>query len=260
MKTNLKCNDLINDWFHSVGKEQIKKYVLDPDGIFSTENGNKAGVYGVYVVTTDGKEILMYVGEVGKAERGFIDRLTEHLKYWINNSEWYAGIRASELKAGYKYRICILAEENDEDKRYDLEQRAVEERKPYLQFGCYPTYDRSKNHYTGFDLCIFPTYRRRAFLVGRDGKYTEEKPELVLYNIYSLAEKEDLTNYKKAKPDEKIIEWVKQEMPCGSEIHATIKAFVERKTGVTGRGYKYNNLVNLLAASLTPYYEEQCIM
>ena len=128
MKTNLKCNDLINDWFRSVGKEQIKKYVLDPDGIFSTENGNKAGVYGVYVVTTDGKEILMYVGEVGKAERGFIDRLAEHLKYWINNSEWYAGIRASELKAGYKYRICILAEENDEDKRYDLEQRAVEER------------------------------------------------------------------------------------------------------------------------------------
>ena len=82
-RNELKVSKVISDWYYSIGKEQITKYVLDPDGIFSTENGSKAGVYLVYVVVPTGKEILMYVGEVGKAGRGFRDRLAEHLKYWL---------------------------------------------------------------------------------------------------------------------------------------------------------------------------------
>lgn len=261
MVKKLKCNDAINEWYNSVGKEAIKEYVLDPDGIFASENGSKAGVYEVSVVTTEGKEILMYIGEVGKADRGFVDRLTEHLKYWITNPLWYAGIRASELKAGYKYKLCILAEEKDDEKRYDLEQKFVEELKPYLEYSCYPSYDRSKNHYMGYDLCIFPSYRRRAFLVARDGKYSDETPELVVNNIYSVAENENLRIYQNLTPDETIVERVKQEMPQGSNLHLEVKGFVEREMGIAGcRGYRYHNLVKLLAAALQPYYEEQRVM
>ncbi len=259
-RNELKVSKVISDWYYSIGKEQITKYVLDPDGIFSTENGSKAGVYLVYVVVPTGKEILMYVGEVGKAGRGFRDRLAEHLKYWLTNPEWYTGVQMKELEAGYKYKICIWAEEANDAKRYDLEQRTVEETKPYTQFWCYPFYDRKKNNYYGYDLCIFGSYKRRAFVVARDGKYTEEAPELVLYNIYSLAAKEDLSNYKGKESDNKIIEKVKEEMPQGSEIHRTIKAFVEREMGITGRGYKYKNLVHFLAASLAPFYEEKRVM
>ncbi len=172
MKEILTTNKNVINWYENGGKEKIAMYFKDVDGIFTTNNKNKAGVYGAFVLTPDGKEIPMYVGETGIQNRGFIDRLTEHAKNWIENSEFYTGVRANELVSGYKYLIKILKEENDKDKRLELEQSFIEELKPYTQFNCYPKYECD---YRGCDLAIFPTYRRRAFIVARDGKYTEGK-------------------------------------------------------------------------------------
>lgn len=254
----LKVNAIVSDWYIKGGKEKIAKFVLDPDKIYSSQNGSKAGVYGVYVVISDQKKILMYIGEVGKAGRNFVSRVTEHIRLWIDRSELYAGVKASELKAGYKYEVRILALETDDKIRYRKEQTLIEQLKPYLQYSCFPHYDRSKSHYRGVDLAIFPTYRRRGFVVERDGKFTEEQPVLVLDKIYQVAKEIDLSIYKKGKPDEEVVKLVKLEMPHGSEKHLDIKRFIDAEMGVTGRGYRYGSLVNLLAVALEPIYKDQC--
>ena len=124
----------------------------------------------VYRTTPFGREIPMYIGMVGAENRSFRDRITEHSKYYFSRPEFYTGISRTELEEGYKFLVRILAIEDDEEKRYSIEQNLIEIMKPYLQYGCYPKY---KSDYRGFDLAIFPTYRRRAFLVARDGKYEE---------------------------------------------------------------------------------------
>lgn len=251
MSRNLKVNENVMNWYENGGKEKIAEHFVDVDGIFTTNNGTKAGVYGAFVLTPEGKEIPMYIGQTGLQGRGFIDRLTEHANYWIENSDFYTGVRASELKNGYKYLIRILKEEADEDKRLELEKIFIEELKPYIQFNCYPKY---KTEYTGWDLAIFPTYRRRAFVVARDGKYTEES---FVENIYGI-ENVDFNEFRKAVPDERIVELIEKEMPNGSDIHLKIKAFVEKKLGIVSkRGCRYSYLVKIIASALEPVYKLQ---
>ncbi len=249
----LKVNANIRSWYMCSGWKKIKDYMDDVDGIFSTDNGYKVGVYGVYVVTPLDKEILMYIGEVGKEGRGFRDRIMEHAKYWLDNSEYYAGVKAEELKCGYKYRVKILAEEKNDDKRYELEQSLIEQMKPYVQFNCYP---KHKSEYKGYDLAIFGTYRRRAFIVARDGKYTEEAPELLIDSIYELRNKVDFNEYRTAKPDKEIVELIEKEMPKGSDVWRNVKDFVEENMGITSaRGCRYSYLVKIVAAALEPVYK-----
>ncbi len=254
----LKVNDNIKNWYENGGEAKIAKYFVDPDGIFTTAVGVKSGVYGTSVLTPYGKEILMYIGEVGKAGRGFRDRLVEHAKYWIDSSEHFTGVKASELEAGYRYVVRILAEEADDAKRYDLEQRMIEELKPYMQFSCYPKFD---SDYRGNDLAIFRTYRRRAFVVARDGKYTEEDNKLFVDNIFKLRDKVDFNDYKTAKPDKKIVDLVEREMPNYSDVWRNVKAFIEASMGITSkRGCRYSYLVRIVAAALEASYKPECVL
>ena len=249
----LKVNNNIRNWYEQGGCQKIKEFMDDVDGIFSTDNGYKAGIYGVYVVTPLEKEIPMYIGEVGREGRNFRERIIEHAKYWIENPKFYSGVKISELMNGYKYRIRILSEETEYDKRYALEQSLIEELKPYLQFSCYPKYE---SDYKGNDLAIFGTYRRRAFIVARDGKYTEEKPELFINNIYKLSEKVDFNDYKYAKPNSEVVELVEREM-MNYVTYSQIKSFVDSKLGViSSRGCKWSYLIRIVAAALEPMYNQ----
>lgn len=253
----LKVNESSRQWVESCGEKKIAHYFEDPDGIFSTENGYKAGVYEVSVVISAEREIGMYIGEVGKQGRGFIDRLTEHARYWIENTELYTGVKLSELDNGYKFKVRILAEETDYDKRYELEQAFVEQRKPYLQYNCYSKYD---SKYRGFDLAIFVTWRRRAFIVARDGKYTEEKRELFVEGIYEANKNVDFNEFRKATPNQDVVALVEKEMPKGSEIWMQLKRVVEKNMGIDSeRGCQYSYLVRIIAAVLEPRYKAEAV-
>lgn len=251
----MKVNKNIKQWYNNGGKKKIEEHMEDKNGIFTTSIGYEAGVYGVYILTPPKQEIPMYIGEVGKEGRGFRDRLVEHAKYWIENPEWYTGLKMSELKSGYKYLIRILALEADHNKRYALEQSLIEEIKPYLQFNCYPKYNSS---YRGNDLALFPTYRRRAFIVSRDGKYTEQDDDLFVDNIFKIAAEVDLNDYRTATPDQSLMELITKEMPNGSELCKSVKQFVEHRMGIVStRGCRYSYLVKLVSAALETKYKEE---
>lgn len=251
----VKTNNAVQDWYDNGGKDKIEKYVIDSDGIFSSDAGNQPGVYGVYVVTPKGKEILMYIGEVGKENRGFKDRLVEHLKCWTETPERYTGVTKSELKSGYHYLIRILEIEKDDDKRYAKEQELCEIMKPYTQSGVYPKYACD---YKGFDLAIFPTYRRRAFVVARDGRYTEESNTLFVDNVFKLDRKVDFNKWKNATPNQDVVKLIEKEMPNGSDVWRNVKSFVENAMGVkSSRGCRYSYLVKIVAAALETTYMAQ---
>jgi len=250
----------------SITQEQREKYFVDEDGIFTTSNGLKKGVYGVFVQCGEGKEVLMYIGETGKGNRCLWDRLSEHAYYWLSNSKFYCGIKPWELKEGYKFKIKILAEENNDSRRYRLEQYYVETMRPYLQSGPYPKYD---SDYRGFDLCIFPTYRRRAFLFARDGQLPFEevvqknsqpehsaKKSLVDY-VLDETQKFDweLLALTLDEPEEEVMEAVKEEMPKGSDNHLAVKRRVDRELGKNnGRGCYYDYLVKLVSSAVHKEY------
>jgi hypothetical protein len=215
-----------------------------------------AGVYEVSVVISDDREIVMYIGETGKYGRGFVDRLIEHAKTWLVNPELCSGVKLSELDNGYKYKVRILAEEYDYSKRYELEQNFIEQRKPYLQYNCYSKYDSA---YRGFDLEIFVTYRRRAFVVARDGKYTEKKYELLVDRILDLNKNIDFSDYRSIVPSMNFIALVEKEMPKGSAIWSQIKSVVEKNIGIESiRGCQYPYLVRLVAAVLEATSKSEC--
>lgn len=254
---NVKEN--VRDWYVSGGNEKIQKYVIDENTIYTSRKGAKAGVYQASVIVPGlAKEIIMYIGEVGKDGRGFRDRLTEHLRHWIENPEHFTGLTKKELKSGYRYSIKILAYETDDEKRYALEQKYIEERKPYLQWSLYSKYS---SEYEGFDLCIFPTHRRRAFLIERDGTYKNETEELFVNNIFEVEKIVSLSEYKKVTPKEAVVTLVEKEMPKGSDICTTIKKIVDRNLGIsTNRGCNYRYLVRIVAAALESRYCENYIM
>ena len=180
-KTELNTSVATKQWYENGGEKKIEEYFLDPDRMFSSYTGKLSGVYGAYVVTPEGKEILMYIGETGKEKRRFIDRLTEHARFWIENPEHYTGVKRAELENGYKYLVRMLEMEDNDTKRYAKEQELCEIMKPYMQSGVYPKYE---SKYRGFDLAIFPTYRRRAFLIARDGKVTQSYVEDLIEGRY----------------------------------------------------------------------------
>lgn len=136
----MNVKDSIKEWYYAEGASLIKKYFVDVDGIYSTNNGKAKGVYGIYIQTPFGREIPMYIGMVGAENRSFRDRITEHSKYYFSRPEFYTGISRTELEEGYKFLVRILAIEDDEEKRYSIEQNLIEIMKPYLQYGCYPKY------------------------------------------------------------------------------------------------------------------------
>lgn len=113
-----------------------------------------------------------------------------------------------------------------------------------------------ETEYRGNDLAIFPTYRRRAFLVARDGKYIEEKKGLFVDNIYKLLDKVDLNDYRTVIPAQQIVDLVEKEMPNGSEVCASVKKFVETKLGIVSkRGCRYSYLIKIVAAVLETVYK-----
>ena len=158
----MKVSEELKLWYKNGGKEKISMYMVDVDGIFTSNKGGGAGVYGAFVLLPDGREASMYIGETGNYGRGFRDRFIEHMRNWIEEPRRYTGLTVSELEDGYKYLVRILAQEPEHDKRYELEQLFVKKYKPYLQTACYPK--SIKTNYTGCDLCIIPKFRRRAFL------------------------------------------------------------------------------------------------
>lgn len=221
----------------------IKDCVLDSTGILTGRIGLNPGVYGAYVVVPSGKVITMYVGETGRDIR---TRIQEHLKYWVGNPEFYCGVKESELEQGTKFLIRVLAIEKDASKRYQKEQDLCETMKPYLQCGVYPKFNTS---YRGFDLCIFPTYRRRAFVIARDGYYHEEKTIVDMLN--QVIEKCRLDRFTNAVPNIMTIGNVEYEMPKGSDMHIAVKQLVEKNLGITSiRGCNYKYLVRTVAAAL----------
>lgn len=242
---DFRVNEAVANWYNTVGKRKIEEFVIDSDGIFTTDKGFAKGVYLASVVTPY-KQIPMYIGEVGKMDRCFRDRIVEHLRYWIEKPLFYTGISPEELDSGYKYKIEVLAIEADDAKRYEMEQAFIEEIKPYTQFNCYPKFD---SEYNGNDLSIFNTYRRRAFLVARDGKYTEEVYEVTVNDILNMLV--DFSEYKNAHPDKDVIDTVQKVFPKNSESYIILKKSIEDKLGITSkRGCNYSYVIKIAAAAL----------
>ena len=241
----LSVNTVVENWNNTVGKGKIKEFVIDSDGIFTTDKGFAKGVYLASIVTPY-KQIPMYIGEVGKMDRCFRDRMVEHLRYWIEKPLFYTGISPEELDSGYKYKIEVLAIEADDAKRYEMEQAFIEEIKPYTQFNCYPKFD---SEYNGNDLAIFNTYRRRAFLVARDGKYTEKTSEITVNDILNMSV--DFGEYRNAHPDKNVIDTVQNIIPKDSDSYMKVKKFIEKELGIVSkRGCIYSYVVKLVAAAL----------
>lgn len=251
-------NTNISEWYSKYGEETISKYFIDEDGIFTTVAGLNCGVYEASVVLTDDKEISMYIGEVGRCNRTFRDRITEHAYYWLTNTKFYTGILKQELDMGVKFKVSILESCNDYEERYALEQNYIEMRKPYLQFNCYPKYE-SKSKYRGNDLCIFPTYRRRAFILASKGEFVEEAPfvnRALLYTDKAYWEnmKEEVKS--DVTMNEQLVKVIEFEMPMGSDTWRNIKAFVEEQLNITSsRGCQYPYLIRLLSVALKTDYE-----
>lgn len=142
----------------------------------------------------------------------------------------------------------------------------VETLRPYNQSGPYSKYETT-NHYRGLDLCIFPTYRRRAFLFARDGKLPFEKVVQEGANQEEAAEKKSLIGI---VPDKtKHFDWescmeepvaavrdaVMTEMPKGSQEHLDVKKRIDEELGITeGRGCYYNYLVKLVSNAVKEAY------
>ena len=255
----LRVSKSVENWYlANDGAAKIEKYFIDPKGIFLTDAGLNAGVYEASVVTDQGDEILMYIGEVGKEGRGFRDRLTEHARYWIENPKFYTGVTKEELAAGYKFKVDIIDVIEDDDERYQREQSEIQIRKPYTQFNCYPKYNCD---YRGMDLCIFPTYRRKAFKVARDGFYSEDVNQLFVEKLFEHEDKAfwnslSLSKYSISKAKSELVELIEKEMPNGSELWKTAKTFVERKLGICSeRGCIYSYLVKIIAVALQEEYE-----
>lgn len=258
----LRVSKTVARWYATGGNAKIRKYVIDENAVFTSKMGDRAGVYqaSVIVPQEDGtsREIVMYIGEVGRDGRCFRDRFMEHLKNWIEKATWYTGVTPSEMKAGYKYSIKILALEDDEGKRHALEERFILERKPYLQ---YSLFEKFHTDYDGIDLCIFYTHRRKAFLIERDGTYDNESTDLFVNNLFEIEKNVALGKYKKAKPKEEVVKLVTKEMPKGSDICMAIKKAVDRNLGIdTGRGCNYSYLVRIVAAALENKYCEEYVI
>lgn len=240
----LKVNENVGRWYENGGKELIEKHVIDPNGILTSNNGTLAGVYGVYVVTPDGAKIPMYYGETGQYGRGFKDRMMEHMKHWLTNPEYYTGVKEIEFNRGVKFEIAILAAEEDLYKRKMLETMFIERDKTFLQFSCYPKYDTD---YRGVDLCIFPTYRRKAFL----NAITSLKSINLMTLFEPIVGKVDLNDYRKLKPNQETVKKIERELPKGSLLYYIIKDEVERNLGISSkRGCNYSYLVKVVAAVL----------
>ena len=122
----------VKNWYEGGGREKIREYMDDVDGILSTDNGSKKGVYGAYVVTMFGKEILMYIGEVGKDGRCLRDRFVEHAKYWIESPELYTGVLPSELENGYHHPLLPKCELNI-DTRFLIQTEGLRYKVPEIQ-------------------------------------------------------------------------------------------------------------------------------
>lgn len=167
----LKVNQTVSEWYYHGGKELISQYFIDEDRIFTTEAGLKCGVYSVYVVTAQGKEVLSYIGETGRYNRNFRDRFTEHAYNWLCDPEGFTGVLRSELETGYRFKIKITDYITDDEKRYKKEQEIIKIARPYLQSNSYP---KAKNNYDGLDLCICKKYRRDAFLNALNNMHKKE--------------------------------------------------------------------------------------
>lgn len=158
----------VEAWFKS-NTDIINKYIDDPEGILTTENGHRKGAYLVSVkVKEAGVLIPMYAGEAGADaghDRSIADRLKEHIRIWLGNyTEYWTGIKKAELDSGkMQLHLHIVGEAEKLEIRKQMEENTVLCEHPYLQYGPYKKYP---SNYNGLDLCIIPwnATRRKALL------------------------------------------------------------------------------------------------
>lgn len=246
-------NNLLTNWFDNGGEQMMLNNIIGAEEILTTDLGLKSVVYEVSVLTLT-KDIPMYIGEVSATEGGLKARLIKRSKNWLENPLYHTGVSELELNYGYKFKVRILAEENDDKKRYELEQSFIEQRRPYTQYNCYRKYSTG---YKGFDATIYGAYRRRAFIVARNGRYTEET--LNINDIFDL--QYDFNSYRKIKPHKDMVDMVKTNMPNKSDLYFKVKAFVEEKLNINSvRGCNYNYLVSFVAAILQHGYVAKTVI
>lgn len=249
----MKINNYLLKWFEDGGKQKLFHNIIGAEEIYTTELGLKSVVYEVSVLTLT-KEIPMYIDEVGAFEGGLKARLIERSKLWLEDPLYHTGVSELELNYGYKFKVRILAEENDGKKRHELEQSFIEQRRPYTQYNCYRKYGAG---YKGFDAMIYGTYRRRAFIVARNGRHTEET--LNINDIFDL--QYDFNSYRKIKPHKDMVDMVKTNMPNKSDLYFKVKAFVEQKLNINSvRGCNYDYLVSFVAAILQHRYVAKTVI
>ncbi|GEM_PF-2358851 len=155
--------------FHTDNATLLAKCIDDPNGILSTEYGQKKGTYLVSVLLRDKKILIpMYAGEAGaddEHDRSIQDRLKEHLYYWLGNyTQYHTGVAKKDLLSGnMAFHLEVVDVAETKEARKQIETETILTMKPYLQYGPYKKYPSS---YAGLDLCIVPWKgtRRKAFL------------------------------------------------------------------------------------------------
>ena len=156
---------------------RISGKVIDPEGLLT---GNGYGLEGVYIFeyvnVKNQITIPAYIGQAGKVRNApsyiatdLYERILQHLKRMLGNSkyfEYWTGL--SDNDNDWKIRVRLLQSEADHAKRLQLEEKFIDEKRPFLQdskggkFSLYPT----KYGYARNDLAIHPwnNQRREAFL------------------------------------------------------------------------------------------------
>ncbi len=251
----------VEDWYED-NKNLVKKYTVDEEGILTTDNGKKKGVYLISVKLVDEDVLIpMYAGEAGaddKHERSIADRLKEHLKNWLGgDTEYWTGVKKTELETEkMKFHLHIVGESKKLETRKKMEEYIILSEHPYLQYGPYEKY-RSK--YEGIDLCIIPWNgtRREAFLARLEDKgllpIVESK---LITNVFDKSFNPDWDKcMKSGKEKEHVACILRQELKKGTEEYKQVKSIVDRALGFKegSRGCTYPYIVRILSHALEEY-------
>lgn len=152
-----------------IAQTKLKKRVLDPEGIL-TGNGYVSCVYEfIFVNKKLGIELSAYIGQAGNdvttpsyVAKDVYERCLQHLKRWMGGQyyTYWCGLEDSD-DSDWKIKLHLLAEEENHSKRLALEEKYIDEKKPFMQdakdgkYDLYPT----KYGYSRNDLCIHPWKR-----------------------------------------------------------------------------------------------------
>ena len=245
------------NWKNNEGKEILSKWVLDPERLLYSENGDVEGTYAIDVMECATEIVIKaYVGEIGHIQRAkkyvastIKERLLQHLKSWLGNGyvEYWTGVSEEELNKGkYKFRLSLLQKECDVKKRKRLEEQYILKTHPYLQYGPYRKYP---SNYDGLDLCIIPWRgtRRAAFLARVNELFPKYDASRYVQSTSWDKDWEEVA--KQDKPSQELVTMIENQIPMYSDIHVKAKKQIDCFLNVPAykRGCNYKYIVSLFA-------------